>query len=101
MNALNLTNATTSIYSDDPHSPNFNWYPDASASCPALKAIGTWLFFVTFGGIILNGLVVYVYIKNKDLRSTSNNLIMQIVVGDLVACFLEMPMPMIAMFACK
>jgi hypothetical protein len=101
MSSFNSTNSTIPVYSDDPFSPNFNWYPDATASCPALKAIGSWLFFVCVGGIMLNGMIIYVYIKNKDLRSTSNGFIIQIVVADLLACFLEIPLPMIAMFACK
>ena len=75
--------------------------PDALAPCDVTRLFGLWLLFVFFVGIFLNGSIIYVYIKHKDLRSPTNAFIVSINICDLLACILEMPLPMIANFNCK
>lgn len=78
-----------------------DWYPNALASCQLLDVIGCWFAFDMIIGVIFNILVIVIYLRNKDLHSTTNAFIVSISICDLVACLVEIPLPLIASFLCK
>lgn len=79
----------------------FNWYPQAIASCSLLKVFGIWLLIDMLLGILLNSFTIYLYIKYNELRTPTNSFVFSISICDLIACLIELPLPMIANFSCK
>jgi hypothetical protein len=71
------------------------------APCGITTFFGFWLFINWSVGLFLNGSIIYVFIKNKELRSPTNAFIISINIGDILACIFEMPLPMMANFSCK
>jgi hypothetical protein len=82
-------------------SSEIDWYPNALVSCQVLKVLGCWFALDIIAGFTLNILVITIYLRNKDLHSTTNAFIVSISVCDLVASVIEMPLPMVASFMCK
>ena len=75
--------------------------PNSLAPCSLTKFFGFWMFINSSFGTLFNGMIIYVYIKNKELQSPTNAFIVSINICDVLACLLEMPLPMIANFSCK
>jgi hypothetical protein len=82
------------------NSTDFDWYPKALVSCNILKLFGIWLSAVMVFGILLNGFVLHLFIRNKDLQSPTNGFLMSITLADFIACLVQIPMPLVANFVC-
>lgn len=71
-----------------PDDPLF-WSLPTPVNCSTVRGIGIFLCLAAFLGIILNGSLVYSFIRYKDLRTPSNIFIMFIsIIGLLAACII-------------
>ena len=70
--------------------------------CQILRPLGYYLIFLWIFGTALNGSILYVFIRNKKLRSSSTNIFIGgLIAADLIGAFFEIPFPAFSLIYCK
>ena len=63
------------------------WSRESPVDCGTIRIIGIFLCISSFIGVVLNGSIVYSFIRYKDLRTSANIFIMFItIIGFLASC---------------
>lgn len=69
-----------------PDDPSF-WRRPTPISCPAVRVIGIFLCLAALAGIVLNGWLLYTFVRHKELRTPPNIFIIFIAgVGLFASC---------------
>ena len=76
------------------------WSRPTPVNCGTIRMIGIFLCLASFVGIILNGSLVYSFIRYKDLRTPPNIFIMFISIIGLLASFIILPLTGISSIYC-
>ena len=70
--------------------------------CIALRMLGGYLFSLWLLGIILNGNIIWMFLRNRKLRqSPSNVFVMGLIVTDMMAIVFEVPMAILSTLSCR
>ena len=70
--------------------------------CHILRPLGYYLIIIWIIGTILNGSILYVFMRNRKLRQTSTNVFIGgLILADFIAAFLEIPLPAVALLGCR
>jgi hypothetical protein len=76
------------------------WNRQSPVNCGIIRIIGIVLCISSFIGILLNGSIVYSFIRYKDLRTSSNIFIMFITIIGFFASFSILPLTGISSIYC-
>ena len=70
--------------------------------CHILRPLGYYLLVISIFGTILNGSVLYVFIRNKKFRQSSTNIFIGgLIFADLLGACFAIPLPAIALVGCR
>lgn len=70
--------------------------------CRILRPLGYYLITLWIVGTILNGSILYVFMRNRKLRQTSTNVFIGgLILADFIGAFLEIPLPAVALLGCR
>jgi hypothetical protein len=70
--------------------------------CPILKSLGIYLSVLWILGTYLNGSILLVFLRHKQLRQTSTNIfIAGLLLADFIGACFEIPLPAIALLSCR
>jgi len=70
--------------------------------CYILRPLGYYLMFVWIIGTILNGAILYVFIRYKQLRQSSTNIFIGgLILADFIGACFEVPLPAISLLRCR
>ena len=70
--------------------------------CYILRPLGYYLLILWISGTILNGSILYVFIRNKKLRQSSTNIFIGgLIFADFLGACFEIPLPAIALLGCR
>ena len=70
--------------------------------CIVLRMLGGYLFALWLLGIVLNGNIIWMFVRNKKLRQSSSHVfIMGLIVTDMMAIVFEVPMAILSTLSCR
>ncbi|UJR14687.1 hypothetical protein I4U23_001680 [Adineta vaga] len=70
--------------------------------CSILRFIGYYFLVLWIAGTILNGSVLYILIRNKELRQSSTNLLIGgLLFADFIGSCFELPLPTFSLIYCR
>lgn len=70
--------------------------------CHILRPLGYYLIILWIVGTLLNGSILYVFIRNRKLRQTSTNVFIGgLIFVDFIGAFFEIPLPAVALLGCR
>jgi hypothetical protein len=74
---------------------------EPTVECFKLRTIGLYAVFLFVSGTFFNGLLLWIFLKNKDLRTPLNAFIIALTAFNLFGCLFELPFIIISNFYCK
>lgn len=74
---------------------------ERDVKCFQLKIMGVYCTIVFISSLVLNSMHLYVYLKNKRLRTPNNFFHLALTILNLFASCTELPMVMISAFNCR
>ncbi|CAF1546236.1 unnamed protein product [Adineta ricciae] len=70
--------------------------------CSILRIIGYYFIVLWITGMILNGSVLYILVRNKKLRQSSTNILIGgLLLADLIGTYFEIPLPTFSLLSCR
>jgi hypothetical protein len=82
---------------DDP----LYWSQPTPINCDIVRIVGVFLCITAFMGIVLNGALVYSFIRHKVLRSSANIYVLFIAIMGLLASFTILPLTGLSSIYCQ
>ena len=77
------------------------WDMDSPTECYKLRIVGVLTTLLFIFSTIFNGILLYAFIKHKQLRTSLNIYIIGITVLNLVSTIIELPFIMVSNLYCK
>jgi hypothetical protein len=74
---------------------------ETGVECYKLKTIGLYCLFLFLSGTVFNGLLLWTFYRNKELRTPMNMFIIALTIFNLFGCLLEMPFVIVSNMYCK
>jgi hypothetical protein len=86
---------------------NFSVFNNVSSSqqlepCHILRPLGVYLLILWIIGTILNGSILYIFLRYRQLRQSSTNILIGgLIFADFIGACFEIPLPAIALLGCR
>jgi hypothetical protein len=71
-------------------------------ACHILRPIGYYFIFLWLFGTVLNGSILFILIRNKQLRQSSTNIFIGgLLLADFIGACFEIPLPAFSLIYCR